>query len=164
MKSHTVLVLNADYRAFTVISIYKAFLLLYLNKAEMVQKSAERNLRTVTKTFDAPSIIRLNNYVNRPYKGVMLSRQNVFKRDGNACVYCGTKKDLTLDHVMPSSRGGGSGWHNLVTACKQCNSRKGDRTPEEANMPMRIRPFKPSFVMFLRDFSTKHDHHWNDYL
>ena len=96
--------------------------------------------------------------------GVVLNRQNIFRRDGNKCQYCGSGRDLTLDHVMPRSRGGRSSWDNLVTACKGCNSRKGDWTPDEAAMPLRQSPFKPSFVMFLRDFSDKLNDDWMLYL
>jgi len=71
---------------------------------------------------------------------------------------------LTLDHVLPRSRGGKSSWTNLVTACKTCNSKKGDLTPEEAQMPLRRKPFKPSFIMFLRDFSGKIEKEWEIYL
>ena len=111
-----------------------------------------------------PSIIRLYRYVNLPYKGVMLSRQNIFKRDGGKCQYCGVTTDLTLDHVIPRSKGGRSTWDNLVTACKSCNSKKGDYTPEEAGMPLARQPFKPSFIMFLRDFSGPIEENWKPYL
>jgi 5-methylcytosine-specific restriction endonuclease McrA len=160
-----VLVLNQDYSAITVCTVPKAFLLVYLNKAEMVAEVESAALRTVSSRYPMPSIIRLHSYVHIPYRnGVVLNRQNLFKRDGNQCQYCGSSKDLTLDHVMPRSRAGKSSWDNLVTACKSCNSRKGDYTPEEANMPMRNRPFKPSFVMFLRDFSDKVSEDWMLYL
>lgn len=94
----------------------------------------------------------------------MLSRQNIFKRDAHKCLYCGSKKDLTLDHVLPKSRGGASNWTNLATACKKCNSIKGDRTPEEAEMPLIILPFKPSYIMFVRNFSGFTSADWIQYL
>ncbi len=160
-----VLVLNQDYTALTICSVPKAFLLVYLNKAELITEASGLVLRTVSKTFPMPSIIRLCSYVNVPFRGaVMLSRQNIFKRDGYSCQYCGSLKDLTMDHVHPRSRQGKSSWDNLVTACRTCNSRKGDSTPEEANMPLMKKPFKPSFVMFLRDFSGVMDDSWNIYL
>ena len=160
-----VLVLNQDFSAITVCSVPKAFLLVYLNKAEMVTESQAARLRTVSHSYPLPSIIRLHHYVHIPYRnGVVLNRQNIFKRDSNHCQYCGSGRDLTLDHVHPRSRGGKSSWDNLVTACKSCNSRKGDATPEEAAMPLRQRPFKPSFVMFLRDFTEKVSEDWTRYL
>jgi HNH endonuclease len=159
-----VLILNQDYRALTVCSVQKAFILIYLNKAEMVAEYQGLQLSTISSTYPMPSIIRLHRYVNLPYRGVMLSRQNIFRRDGNRCQYCGTSQDLTLDHVMPRSRGGKSTWDNLVTACKSCNSKKGDYTPDEAKMPLARPPFKPSFLMFLRDFSGHIDENWKPYL
>jgi len=148
-----VLILNADYRAFAVCGVHKAFLLVYLNKAEMIDSAKNYAIRTITRTFEAPSVIRLMSYVTVPYKGVMLSRQNIYKRDNNKCVYCGAASDLTLDHVLPRSRGGETKWNNLVTACKTCNARKGDFTPEEAAMHLPYQPYKPSFVAFLKEFS-----------
>ncbi|MCS7005678.1 MAG: HNH endonuclease [Cytophagales bacterium] len=162
--SNKVLVLNADYRAYTVCSLYKAFILVYLQKAEVITAQAGRAIRTVDKSYVAPSIIRLNKYVNLPYKGVMLSRQNIFKRDNYTCVYCGSREDLTLDHVIPRSRGGTSSWTNLVTACRRCNAKKGDFTPEEANMKMAYAPYKPSFIMFLRECAGNIDESWHPYL
>jgi 5-methylcytosine-specific restriction endonuclease McrA len=159
-----VLVLNQDFRALTVCSVHRAFLLVYMEKAELVSNAKNIYLRTVSTSFPAPSIIRLQDYVNIPYKGVVLSRQNIFKRDGHTCQYCGSKTVLTLDHVMPRSRGGQSSWENLTTACKRCNSKKGDLTPNEAQMPLKRKPFKPSFFMFLRDFSGHVDDEWLTYL
>jgi hypothetical protein len=159
-----VLVLNQDYRALTICNAERAFLLVYLQKAEMIAIDKLRTLRTVSSSFSMPSIIKLNSYVNMPYKGVVLSRHNIFRRDGNKCVYCNQTYDLTLDHVMPKSRKGQTSWDNLVTACRTCNSKKGDRTPEEAQMKLPFAPYKPSFIMFLRDLSGKVDDEWYTYL
>jgi hypothetical protein len=164
IEGKKVLILNADYRALTVCSVQKAFILVYLNKAELVAENGSFTLNTIAARFPMPSIIRLFTYVQLPYKGVILSRQNIFKRDGGRCQYCGVAHDLTLDHVMPRSRGGKSTWENLVTACKGCNSKKGDETPEEAGMHLARPPFKPSFLMFLRDFSGHVDENWKPYL
>ena len=147
-----------------VCSVERAFILVFLNKSELVRTANGHKLHSITRTFPMPSVIRLNRYVNAPYKGVTLTRQNIFKRDNLECQYCGTKKDLTLDHVVPSSRGGGHSWLNLVTACKRCNARKGDYTPEEAGMELRRRPFKPSYAIFLRDVTGVNHREWDDYL
>lgn len=162
--SRKVLILNADFRAFTLCSLSKAFMLVYLGKAEVVNRDEKAVLRSVNSTFDVPTVIRLHRYVNMPYKSVMLSRHNIFKRDGYKCVYCEATTDLTLDHVIPRSRGGRTSWTNLVTACKRCNSRKGDFTPEEAEMPLPYKPYRPSFIMFLREFSGMGDESWRPYL
>ncbi|MBK6266344.1 HNH endonuclease [Marivirga sp. S37H4] len=162
--SKRALVLNQDYSPITVCNIQKAFLLVYLNKAEILETDDVFKLRTITKAFPLPSVIRLISYVNRPYKGVMLTRQNVFKRDAHTCQYCGVQKDLTLDHLIPRSKGGKSSWNNLVTACKRCNARKGDAKPEESGMVLRRVPFKPSYVMFIRDFSGSVSENWLPFL
>ena len=158
--SRKVLVLNQDYSALAVCSMPKAFLLVFLNKADLVAASTTEKLHSITQTFPYPSVIRLNRYVYFPYKGVVLTRQNIFKRDGNRCQYCGTSDHLTLDHVIPKSRQGRTSWDNLTTACQYCNSKKSDKTPEEAGMQLIRQPFKPSFVMFLRNFSGILDNQW----
>ncbi|HEX8528964.1 MAG TPA: HNH endonuclease, partial [Cytophagales bacterium] len=109
-----VLVLNQDYSALTICSVQKAFILVYMNKAELVSRSETDFLRTVTTTYPFPSIIRLHRYVHLPYKGVVLSRHNIFRRDSHRCQYCQATEELTLDHVVPKSRGGKSSWDNLV--------------------------------------------------
>lgn len=164
MTNQKVLVLNADFRALSVCSSTKAFLLVYLKKAEIVNAVKGRRLRTVDKSFPMPSVIRLLRYVNMPYRGVMLSRQNIFKRDAHQCLYCGDKNNLTLDHVLPRSRGGKTSWTNLVTACQTCNSKKGDRLPKEAGLELPYEPFRPSFVMFLKEFSRIGEESWQDFL
>lgn len=159
-----VLVLNQDFQAISVCSPERAFVLVLLQKAELVSPRQAKSLRSVGKDFQFPSIIRLFRFVQLPYKKVALSRQNIFKRDSFRCVYCGTRDHLTLDHVIPRSRGGRESWHNLVTACQRCNTIKGDRTPQEADMQMTQEPFRPSFIMYLRDFNGKVQDEWRPYL
>ena len=90
-----------------------------------------------------PSVIRLVEYAKVPYKVPQATRKNIFTRDGYRCMYCGAHKagsELELEHILPRSRGGKNEWSNLVSACRKCNSRKNDRTPEEAGMPLIHRP------------------------
>ena len=159
-----VLVLNQDFSPLMVCSIERAFILVYLRKSEMVKSANGHQLRTVTKSFPRPSVIRLNKYVNAPYQGVNLTRQNIFKRDHFTCQYCGTKRDLTIDHVLPKVKGGSDTWTNLVTACKKCNARKGESTPDEANMPLAHKPYKPSYAIFLNDHMNGQSEEWALYL
>jgi HNH endonuclease len=158
-----VLVLNQDYSALTVCAVPKAFLLVYLKKADLIAEAPLVKLHSITEIFPLPSVIRLHRYVYLPYKGVMLNRQNIFRRDSGRCQYCGSTENLTLDHVIPKSRGGRTSWDNLTTACRKCNALKGDLTPDQAQMPLMSKPFKPSFVMFLRDFSTIQEE-WRPFL
>lgn len=159
-----VLVLNQDYSPLTLCTVSRAFLLVYLEKAELLAADKEGVLRSVSISFPKPSVIKIKNYVHVPYKGVVLTRYNIFKRDGYQCQYCGTTKDLTLDHLIPRSKGGKSTWNNLVTACKKCNSKKGDSNPKEAGLVLKKPPFKPSYIMFLKNSVGGIKDDWQPYL
>lgn len=164
MMGSKVLVLNQDYQAIGVCGVERAFVLVLLQKAELVSALSDRRLRSVTRDYVFPSVIRLYRFIHVPYKRVNLSRQNVFKRDGNACLYCGARENLTIDHVVPRALGGRDSWENLATACQRCNSRKGDLSIEQAEMSLRHTPFRPSFVMFLGAFSGQVREDWKPFL
>lgn len=159
-----VLILNQDFSAIAVCNIHKAFLLVYLEKAELVSKANGSYLHTVSHAYPVPSVIRLQHYVRVPYYGIALTRQNVLRRDNFACQYCGGVRNLTLDHLTPRSRGGATNWLNLVTACMRCNTRKGDRTPEEAGLKLLRKPIKPSLRSFLQLQLDMTNHDWGVYL
>ncbi len=159
-----VLVLNNDFSPLTVCSVYKAFLLVFTSKAELLSSEEGGFLRSISKSFPKPSVIRIKRYINIPYKGVVLSRYNILKRDNNECQYCGASKELTLDHLIPKSKGGKSTWKNLVTACKSCNSKKGNFSPQEVGLNLKILPVKPSYIMFLRNSSGNMRDEWRPYL
>lgn len=159
-----VLVLNQDNSPLMVCSVERAFILVFLNKSELVRPANGHVLHSVSRNYPMPSVIRLNRYVNAPYKGVNLTRQNIFKRDNYECQYCGTKKDLTIDHVVPRAKGGGDTWLNLVTACKKCNAKKGDYSPEDADMALRKKPYKPSYSIFLKDHLHGQAGEWDSFL
>jgi len=159
-----VLVLNQNYEPLMICNAKRAIILVYLGKAEIVERD-EFWVRSVRQAFPLPSIVRLVRYIQRPRKQVVLSRKNILKRDNHRCQYCGaSKKPLTVDHVIPKERGGEDSWENLVTACVDCNSKKGNRTPEEANMPLLSRPRRPTYVIFLRRFVGVVDDRWKPYL
>lgn len=159
-----VLVLNQDYRALSVCSVERALVMVFLHKAELVEAHNGRAVRSANASFPWPCIVRLKAYVRVPYRRIMLTRRNILRRDGNRCQYCGSRDRLTLDHVVPKSRGGPDTWDNLVAACVPCNNKKGNHTPDEANMPLRRRPFRPSHVMYLRDFLGSLEDSWKPYL
>jgi 5-methylcytosine-specific restriction endonuclease McrA len=163
MSGH-VLVLNQDYGAMTICSVRRAFVLVLLQKAELVHAREDIMLRSPSSEYPWPSIIRLKRYVRFPYRKVMLSRPNIHRRDGHRCQYCGCRDRLTIDHIIPKSRGGRDTWDNLVSACIPCNNKKGDRTPDEAAMPLRRKPYRPSHVMFIRDYVGTLDEGWKPYL
>lgn len=159
-----VLVLNYDFSPLTICSVQRAFVLVYLRKAELLSAVKDSALRSVNEVFQMPAVIRIGRYVSVPYKGVMLTRQNVFRRDSYACQYCGSAKDLTIDHVIPRSKNGKSTWSNLVTACKRCNSRKGDRSPEQVGFRLKTKPVKPSYLMYLKDQAGSIYDEWQPFL
>jgi CRISPR/Cas system Type II protein with McrA/HNH and RuvC-like nuclease domain len=140
-----VLVLNFDFTPLNVTSLQRGFILVIKGKAEIIEADANP-IVTAYKEYVRPLIIRLLRYINYRGNSIRVNRQRVFKRDGHQCVYCGSQKELTIDHVQPRSRGGRNTWTNLVTCCSKCNHKKGNKTPEEANMKLRKKPYEPTFV------------------
>lgn len=159
-----VLVLNQDYQPLSICSVQRSVKLVFLEKAELLHDDPDRVLRTVSEDYSYPSVIRLKRYIRLPYSKIALSRKNIMKRDAQTCQYCGVKSDLTLDHVFPKSRGGKDSWENLTTACNHCNVRKGNRTPEEANMPLKVRPYRPIHITFFQNLLGGVRENWKPYL
>ena len=144
-----VLVLNATYEPLNVVSVRRAVLLLLKEKAETVE-AAEAWWRSERTSLQVPLVIRLVYFVRIPRRFALpLSRRTVLARDHYACQYCGVqpgKAGLTIDHVLPRSRGGETHWENVATACGPCNRRKGNRTPGEARMPLLRGPRRPRYL------------------
>lgn len=153
-----VLVLNYDYTPLNVTSIQRGFVLVDKGKAEII-KSAENPISSGYKTYVRPVIIRLLRYITHYTRQLRANRNRIYKRDNYECVYCGSSRNLTLDHVVPKSRGGSNNWTNLVTSCQKCNLKKADKTPEEARMKMRHKPFAPTLVSENNTLSNI----WNDF-
>ena len=160
-----VLVLNASYEPLNVCSLRRAHVLVFKGKAEVVEE-LDRPLRSATDTFRWPHVIRLVHYVRVPrIVQRKISRRALFARDGWRCVYCGTAGGrLTLDHVIPRSKGGDSTWENVVTSCAPCNLRKGNRLPHEVQMELPARPRPPAPVLFIRLATPKIPQRWEQYL
>jgi 5-methylcytosine-specific restriction endonuclease McrA len=141
------LVLNADYRplSYYPLSIWcwqDAIKAVFLDRVNIVSEY-DKTVRSPTHEMRLPSVVSLKTYV-RPSRQPAFTRFNVFLRDRFSCQYCGTREDLTFDHVIPRSKGGQTTWENVVAACSPCNLRKGDRLPREVEMwPMQA-PFAPS--------------------
>ncbi len=162
-----VLVLNATYEPLNIVSVKRAVVLLVKEKAELVE-AAQSQVRAERMTLDWPLVIRLVAYVPLPRRlPLPLSRRTVLARDMYTCQYCGTqpgRAELTVDHIFPRSRGGATTWENVVTACGACNRRKGNRTPEEANMKLLSVPTRPRFIAVVL-LGENHAHEvWNKYL
>lgn len=141
-----VLVLNATHLPINITSWKRAMLLLYKGKAT----SVKYNGHMINGRYRLPEIIKLLNYVPIPYTDVVLSRKNIFLRDNYTCQYCGrTNSNLTIDHIVPRSKGGEDSWTNLVVCCARCNSKKGDQTVEAAGLKMIGTPYRPSSTLYL---------------
>ncbi|MHB0979023.1 MAG: HNH endonuclease [Thermoleophilia bacterium] len=144
-----VLVLNTTYEPINVCSTRRAVVLLLKDRAEILE-SGGFDLRAKHLSLPQPLVIKLRSYVQIPRSDRrLLSRRVVLARDGHCCQYCGSTRHLTLDHVIPRSRGGGTSWDNVVTSCSQCNTRKGAHLPTEIGMVPRVRPRPPSLTDFL---------------
>ena len=138
--SKKVLVLNASYEPLNICNWKRAVILVFKGKAEQV----EHNGKVIYANFNIPTVIRLRKYIKIPYKEIPLTRKNLMYRDHFSCQYCGVKtNDLTIDHVIPSSRGGTDNWENVVASCQKCNVKKGNKTPKEARMHLLRHPRIP---------------------
>jgi 5-methylcytosine-specific restriction endonuclease McrA len=160
-----VLVLNASYEPLNLTSWRRAVVLLIKGKAEQLEGVGDRVLYA---DLPMPSVIRLRQYVRIPYNEVPLTRRNLLHRDGGTCQYCGNSGELmTLDHVIPRSRGGKDVWENVVIACGRCNTKKGNRTPKEAGMPLAKPPHRPHSSLFYevsRHLKTGTHQEWRKYV
>ncbi len=157
-----VLVLNASYEPLNITSWRRAIVLLLKGKAEQL----EQEDRLITADIPFPKVIRLRYYVRVPYKEIPLTRRNLLERDRHTCQYCTSRERLTLDHIIPRSRGGGDTWENLVTACVRCNVKKGNRTPKEADMDLLVKPRRPHSSLYFELLkSTQGDNNpeWKKY-
>ena len=168
---YPVLVLNADYRplSYFPLSLWSwqdAIKAICLDKVQVVSQY-EEIVRSPSFEIRIPSVISLKEYVHQD-RSLAFTRFNLFLRDGFTCVYCGSKKDLTFDHVIPRANGGRTTWENIVTACTKCNSKKGGRTPKEARMELRFKPHRPNIYEMQeigRKFPPHHLHEtWLDWL
>lgn len=166
-----VLLLNASEEVLDIIDWTRAVSLLFTNKAEKPWRGCNHyKIKTTSGYYELPMVIVLREFVHVPYfRSKAPSKRNVYKRDGNRCQYCGcslNSKNSSIDHILPSSRGGKSTWQNLAAACKPCNKRKGNRTPEEAGMPLLRETFTPTkqamMVANIRNLGRCED--WLSYL
>ena len=159
------LVLNATYEPINVCTVRRAVVLLLKQKAEMLER-ASWELRSERATMARPMVIRLVQYahVPRDTRGRKITRRAVFARDGWACQYCGTRTTLTVDHVIPRSKGGASSWENIVASCAPCNRRKGDMTPAQANMHPVRPPAAPHPQVFIHVASPTIPLAWQPWL
>jgi 5-methylcytosine-specific restriction endonuclease McrA len=161
-----VLVLNASYEPINVCTVRRAAVLVLKEKAEVLEASAAA-LHSERMTMQRPAVIRLVTYVRIPRDAHRrkITRKAVLARDSWTCQYCGSRKPgLTVDHVIPRSRGGKSIWENIVASCAACNRRKGNRLPREIAMHPRTLPAPPGPTVFIRIASPNIPSAWMQYL
>jgi 5-methylcytosine-specific restriction endonuclease McrA len=148
--TQNVLVLNSDYSPINICNGRRAIVLLLKQKAH----------------FITDKVIRLLDYIRLPYKKLMENRPTrnlIMKRDGYKCLYCNSTENLTLDHIIPQSRGGDDSWENLVTCCGSCNVKKRNRTPEEAGMPL-LKEVKRPYNKLHLTINTSNVSEWKTYV
>jgi len=148
-----VLLLNVDYTPLDTISVERALILYFTEKVEIVHAKVDQFIHTITKTFPFPEVVRLKHYIYLRKKQMSPTKRNIFERDMHMCQYCGSTKHLTLDHIIPVSKGGQNTWKNLTTACFKCNNKKGDRTAEEAKMVLKREPALPTHIHIIKKYS-----------
>ncbi|MCB0282857.1 MAG: HNH endonuclease [Calditrichaeota bacterium] len=164
MLKQSVLVLNQNFEPISICSAKKAVVLIFLNKAQMVEQY-NNAIHSVNLELPYPSVIRINRYVRKPYQKVSLNRRNIIKRDKHTCQYCGKNHQaMTIDHIIPKSLGGKDTWENLVCACMRCNSKKGDQPLEKAGMKLIRQPRKPSHLFYLQHLAGDAHTSWHEYL
>jgi 5-methylcytosine-specific restriction endonuclease McrA len=154
-KYQKTLVVDSSFMARSIVSAERAFVVAYKGNAEVVAEHPETfGLVNPNLQIYKPSIIRVFQFVKQHIHKVPLTRENVYKRDNYECVYCGYSnvKMLTLDHVIPQSKGGKDSWDNLVTACRQCNGEKSDLTLEEYGKQI-PEPKRPHYLMLLKQLT-----------
>jgi len=149
-----VLLLNASYEPLAVIPQRRAMSLMLRGRVDAATEDAV-TIQGASNVLHIPTVIRLRRYIHVPRRGARWSRRGILQRDGYRCIYCGIqpgesqrgqilgKRDFTVDHLIPRSRGGKNSWGNTACACPACNNRKGGRTPHEAGMPLRWEPKTP---------------------
>lgn len=159
------LVLNATFEPINVCSVRRAVVLLLKEKAEMLEHGTY-HLHSGSSTVPRPMVIRLVSYVRVPRDTHRrkITRRAVFARDDWTCQYCGSRGNLTVDHVIPRSKGGGSTWDNIVASCAPCNRRKGDSLPNQAGMVPKSVPRTPGPNVFIQVASPTIPRAWQQYL
>lgn len=161
-----VLVLNFTYEALNVTNFQRAVKLVFSGKAEVVHGYESRLLASPRFEMRMPSIIRMLYYIRRPSQKVALTKKNILLRDDYKCQYCGIKGErmMTVDHVIPRSKGGPSTWENLVCACMRCNNRKNNRLPEHANMVLLRKPRMPKYIPWIQVKRNTLPGEWHKFL
>jgi 5-methylcytosine-specific restriction endonuclease McrA len=168
LDTQKVLILNFSYEPLQFCTAKRGIIMVLSGRAEKIESNGYI-VRSPSQSFALPTVIRVLKMVRRNMgKGLSFSKKNILRRDNYTCQYCGIRENmLTVDHVIPKSRGGGTNWTNVVVACKPCNLKKGSRTAVEAGMPLKKKPFRPDFhyhSFLIPSASEEHLESWYKYL
>ncbi len=161
-----VLLLNSSYEPLNVCTWKRAVILMVKGKAVALEVESKKK---IGHNMELPLVIRLLYYVKIPHKETPLTRRNVMHRDNYSCQYCGKKSNLTIDHVIPRSKGGQDKWNNVVVACLKCNVSKGSKSLKEAGLKLEKPPVRPQYFMHFelskhQNRSQRKNRHWQKYL
>jgi 5-methylcytosine-specific restriction endonuclease McrA len=166
MENILVLKLDSSFKAIEVVSWQEAFVLTWLKKAWSAEYS-DHWVHSAHESFQVPSVIVLFKYIDKKFFTLPCTRKNILARDENRCQYCDLRfreHELTLDHVVPKSKGGPSTWSNVVAACKSCNQQKRDYLIENAPVSLIREPKKPSHLSIIKKRLAKANLMWEEYL
>jgi len=158
--------LDSSYRPLEIVDSIEALVLCLIGKAYAIENYKEE-IKSVSESFKLPAVIVLTRYVKFHFHTMTANRANVIWRDQNTCQYCSKEEEsrvLTIDHVVPRSKGGKNTWENLVTACKKCNQKKGNKTPKEANMKLLREPKRPKSNILRAIGKKQISDLWKNYL
>jgi 5-methylcytosine-specific restriction endonuclease McrA len=166
MEVFKTLKLDASFRPVEVIDAIEALVLCIVGKAAAIENYSDA-VKTVTESFALPSVIALKRVVKFKFTTMACKRPNIMWRDDYRCQYCAkhlAPEKLTIDHVIPRSKGGKNTWFNLVTACKKCNQKKGNFTPEQAGMKLIRPPYRPKTHILRTVKKSQIAPVWKEYL
>lgn len=146
------ILLNHDFTFLNVVTWKRAMCLLAKEKVQVLAYSDNTVTTAEGRVIKIPTVMKLIKLIRTLYRSrVPFSKRNILVRDGHACGYCGCRQSkLTVDHILPKSRGGKDTFENCVACCRECNNRKGSKTPREAGMVLRVKPYQPTISEFLR--------------
>ena len=157
------LILNASYLPLGICNSKRAICLYFLNKVDILM-NYDHHIHSPSMQMKVPSVIKLRKYVSFNSLDIVLNRKNLLMRDHSSCQYCGSKSNLTIDHIIPKQKGGNDSWENLIIACSPCNSRKGNRSLLEANMKLMKAPKKPNRFIYFNQYISQKNEGWKEYL
>jgi len=166
MESVSVLKLDSSFKPIEVISWQEAFVLTYVGKAWAVEYT-DKWVRSAREAFQIPAVIALRQYIDEKFFTLTCSRKNILLRDNNTCQYCNKRfpeTELTIDHVIPRSKGGTNIWENVVAACKPCNQKKGSHLLSTATVSLSREPRKPSYRTLIKKRISGANSKWEEYL